>query len=177
MTLLPASFWRDQNSVPLTIDGIISVDSQVLIGSGVTVAVPIFSIIGAVQIQAIWGIVTTALGNNTAAAFRFNDGSAQSDITLATGTTLTGVPQNSLIVKKGLAAAAVTLLSASQERVSEPTTLETWYFSPFVLVEKTGNVATNIEFVYTTTDTPTTGAIDFYIRWLPLTKIANVTSF
>ena len=177
MTLLPVSFWRDQNSVPLVIDGIISVNSKILVGNNTTVAVPIFGIVGAVQVQAIWGVVTTVLGaNNTAAAFRLNDQTAQSDITLSTGTTLSAAVAGSLIVKKGLAAAAVTLLTAAQERVSEPTTLETWYFSPFVTVQKTAGVATNIEFVYTTTDAPTSGAIDFYLRWLPLTQTASVTN-
>lgn len=176
MTILSVSFWRDQNSVPLVIDGIISVNSKILVGNNTTVAVPIFGIVGAVQVQAIWGVVTTVLGNNTAAAFRLNDQTAQSDITLVTGTTLTSAAAGSLIVKKGLAAAAVTLLTSAQERVSEPTTLETWYFSPFVTVQKTAGVATNIEFVYTTTDTPTTGAIDFYLRWLPLTQTASVTN-
>lgn len=176
MSLLPASFWRDQNAVPLVMDGIISLDTQTLVGSNATVAVPIFGITGSVQVQAIWGVVTTVLGaNNTAAYWRLNDTTAQSDITLNTGTTLTGAAAGSTLVKKGLAAAALTLLTSAQERVSEPTTLETWYFSPFVVVKKNA-VATNIEFVYSTTDTPTSGVIDFYLRWLPLTKDANITS-
>lgn len=176
MTLLPDAFWRDSNSVPLVIDGIISVSSKTLTGNNATVAVPIFTIAGAVQVQAIWGVVTTVLGaNNTAAAFRLNDATAQSDITLAAGTTLSAAAAGSIIVKKGLAAAAVTLLTSAQERVSEPTTLETPYFSPFVVLPKTA-VTTNIEFVYTTTDTPTSGVIDFYLRWLPLTKTTLVTA-
>lgn len=176
MPTLTSSFWRDANRVPIAIDGIITTDSQTLVGSNTTVAVPIFTITSAVQIQGIWGVVTTVLGsNNTAAYFRLNDSAAQSDITLSTGTTLSSAAVGSIIVKKGLAAAAVTLLTSAQERVSEPTTLETPYFSPFVVVAKTA-VTTNIEFVYTTTQTPTTGAITFYVRWLPLATDSAVTA-
>lgn len=34
--------------------------------------------------------------------------------------------------------------------------------------------ATNIEFVYSTPDTPTSGQIQFFIRWLPLSIDASV---
>ena len=127
--------------------------------------------------NALYGVVTTVLGvNNTAAYWRLNDGTAQSSITLSTGTTLTAAPVGSMIVKKDVASAALTLLSSSQERVSEPTTLETLYFSPFVVQQKTGAVATNIEFVYSTTDNPTTGAIQFYLGWIPLTSTSSVAA-
>lgn len=175
MATISAAYWRDANRVPITTDGIVSVDSQILVGNNTTVSVPLFTITGMVEVRAIWGVVTTVLGsNNTAAYFRLNDQTAQSDITLSTGTTLSAAAVGSIIVKKGLAAAAVTLLTSAQERVSEPTTLETTYFSPFVAVAKNG-ATTNIEFTYTTTNAPTTGAIDFYIRWLPLSQTATVT--
>lgn len=128
------------------------------------------------MVNSLFGVVTTVLGNNTAAYWRLNDASAQSNITLNTGTSLTGAVAGAVIVKKGLAAAALTLLNADQERVSEPTTLETMYFSPFVAVQKTGGVATNVEFVYTTSDTPTTGAITFYLGWIPLSSDGSVAS-
>ncbi len=165
---------RDDNDVPVYSPGLTTTDTQTLVGNGTTVAVPIFSITGTISVQAIWGVVTTVLGNNTAAYWRLNDGSAQSSITASSGTALTSAPVGSTIVKKDLASAALTLLSASQERVSEPTTLETVYFSPFVVLQKTGNVATNVEFVYTTSDTPTTGVIKFYIQWFPLSSGATV---
>jgi hypothetical protein len=174
MASIAASYFRDANRIPITTDGIITTDSQTLVANNATAAVPIFTVVGLVEVRGIWGVVTTVLGsNNTAAYFRLNDATAQSDITLATGTTLSSAAVGSIIVKKGLAAAAVTLLTSAQERVSEPTTLETTYFSPFVVVPKTA-VTTNIEFVYTTTNTPTTGAITFFLRWLPLSTDANV---
>lgn len=171
-----ASYFRDANSIPITTDGVVSVDTQTLIGNNTTVNVPIFTIQGSVEVRGLWGVVTTVLGaNNTAAYWRVNDQTNQSNITLNTGTALSAAPVGSLIVKKGLAAAALTLLSASQERVSEPTTLETPYFSPFT-VTALPTATTNIEFTYSTTDTPTSGQIQFFLRWLPITTNSNVLS-
>lgn len=171
-----AGFLHDANHVPLTQYGFLNVDSQTLVGSGATVDVPIFGITGQVQVNALWAVVTTALGNNTAAAFRLNDGTAQSDITLATGTTLTAAPVGSLLVRRQSAGSAVTLLSASQEQIQDPATSTSFTFIQFVAVQKTGAVTTNIEFVYTTSDTPTTGALTFYLGWYPLVPGSNVTS-
>ncbi len=168
------AYSRDANHVPITTDGLVTSDSQTLIGNNTTVNVPIFTIQGSVECRGLWGVVTTVLGsNNTAAYWRVNDQTNQSNITVNTGTTLSAAPVGSLIVKKGLAATALTLLSASQERVSEPTTLETPYFSPFVITALP-TATTNIEFTYSTTNAPTTGVIQFFLRWLPLTNNANV---
>lgn len=158
----------DDNEKPVAGPGVFIQNSKTLVGTGAATVVPIFTVVGSVQILAIWGVVTTALGaNNTAAYWRLNDATAQSNITVNTGTTLSAAPIGSVIVKKDLASAALALLSSSQERVSEPTTLETPYFSPFVAVAKTA-VTTNIEFVYSTTDNPTTGAITFWCQYLPI---------
>lgn len=142
--------------------------------SNTTVNPPIFHITGSVEILGIWGIVTTVLSSNiTAAYLRLNDQAAQVNITLNTGTTFSSVAAGSTVVKNGLAAAAITLINNSAGRVNEPTTLETTFFSPFTIVKKTAAV-TDIEFVYTTTNTPATGAIQFFVRWLPLSADANI---
>lgn len=168
------TFYRDANYVPITADGVVSVKEQTLSGSNATVSTALFRITGVVEVRALYGNVTTALGSNiTAAYYRLNDQTAQPDITLATGTTLSAVAAGSSIVKKGLAGAAVTLLNNSAGRVSEPTTLETPYFSPFVVVKKTA-ANTDIEFTYTTTNTPTTGVIQHFLHWLPKSADANV---
>jgi hypothetical protein len=175
MATVSASFYRDQNYVPITTDGVVSATSKTLVANNTTAHVPIFGITGSVEIRGLWAVVTTVLGNNTAAYFRVNDGTNTPAITVSSGTTLTSAPVGSLIVKKGLAAAAVTLLSAAASTVSEPTTLETPFFSPFVVTQLTAGVATNIEFTYTTSDTPTSGVIQFFLRWLPLSQGANIT--
>lgn len=167
---------RDDNDSPVALAGLVVSNSKTLVGNNTTVNVPIFHITGSVIVNALYAVVTTVLGaNNTAAYFRLNDQAAQSDITLSTGTALSAAPVGSILVKKGLAAAAVTLLSSSQERVSEPTTLETLYFSPFVAVQKTAGVTTDIEFTYTTTDTPTSGTLSFYVQYIPLGQGSKVT--
>lgn len=167
----------DDNAKPVQWNsGLLRSDSQTLSANNTTANVPIFSITGTVIVNALYGVVTTALGNCTAAYFRLNDGTAQSNITLNTGTTLTASAVGSSIVKKDLATAAVALISSSQERVSEPTVAEGNYFSPFVAQQKTGAVATNIEFVYTTTDTPTSGAITFFVSWYPLSAGSSITA-
>jgi len=172
-----ASFAVSQNRTPITQNGLASTDIQTLTGNNATPVVPIFGITGTVLVNALYGVVTTVLGaNNTAAYWRLNDGTAQSSITASSGTTLSAASVGSMIVKKDLASAALSLISASQERVSEPTTLETLYFSPFIVQQKTAGVATNIEFVYSTTDTPTSGVIQFYLGWIPLTSTSNVTA-
>lgn len=168
------SFFRDANHVPITTDGIPVVATQTLVASGATAATPIFDITGNVEVRALWAVVTTTLGaNQTAAFWRLNDQTAQPAITLATGTAISGAVAGSSIVKKGLAAAALVYNNNSAGRVTEPTTVETTYFSPFVITQKTA-AATNIEFVYTTSDTPTSGVLQHFIRYLPLSVDANV---
>lgn len=170
------SLWRDANHNPIQVGGVVTRTSKTLTGNATTVNVPIFSITGTVNVVGLYGVVTTDLGaNNTAAYWRLNDQTAQPAITLATGTTLSGVKAGSVIVKKGLAAAALVLLDNSAGRVSEPTTLETTYFSPFVATKKTA-AATNIEFTYTTTDAPTSGVIQFFAVWLPVSADGQVTA-
>lgn len=148
--------------------GIINSVEKTLSANNATLAVPLFRITGIVHVFGIWAVVTTVLGSNVTAAYlRLNDQTAQSDITLATGVTLSSAAVGSLLIKKGLAGAALTLLTSAQERVSEPTTLETLLFSQFALVKKPG-ANTDIEFVYSTTNTPTSGKIKFYARYFPL---------
>lgn len=168
--------WIDANHKAIQVGGVVSRKSLTLSGSNTTVASPIFTVTGTVNVVSLYGVVTTDLGaNNTAAYWRLNDQTAQPAITLATGTTLSGVKAGSTIVKKGLAGAALTLLDNSAGRVSEPTTLETTYFSPFVATKKTAAL-TQIEFVYTTTDTPTSGVIQFFAVWLPVSADGALTA-
>jgi|SRR5882757_3900640 len=169
-----ASLWRDANHNPIQVGGVVSRKSQTLSGSNTTVSTALFGITGTVMVTGLYGIVTTDLGaNNTAAYWRLNDQTAQVNITLNTGTTLSAIKAGSTIVKKGLAAAALILLDNSAGRVSEPTTLETTYFSPFVVMKKTA-AATNIEFTYTTTDTPTSGVLQHFLIWMPISADAAV---
>lgn len=170
-----APLWRDSNNYPIQIGGVVSQKSQTLSGSNTTVVTPIFRITGTVSVVALYGVVTTTIGaNHTAGLYRLNDQTAQVAIT-ASGATLSGLAVGTTVVKKGLAAAALTLLDNAAGRVSEPTTLETTYFSPFVVMKKTG-ANTDIEYSYATTDTPTSGVIQHFLVWLPISRDAAVTA-
>jgi hypothetical protein len=150
--------------------------SQTLSASGATAATAIFGVTGCVEVLRLWGVVTTTLGaNHTAAAYRLNDQTAQVDITLNTGTALSAAAAGSVIAKAGLAAAAVVLINNSAGRVNEPTTLETTYFSPFVLTKKTA-ATTNIEYRYTTSDTPTSGVIQHFVEWRPVSADGSLVA-
>lgn len=144
--------------------------SLTLVASGETLAAPLFTLTGSVLVNRLWGVVTTDLGSNhTAAYWRLNDQTAQIALTLATGTTLSSIKAGSVIVKKGLVGAALTKLDNAAGAVSEPTTLETMFFSPIVLVKKTAAL-TQVEYVYTTNQSPTTGVIEFFASYMPLSS-------
>lgn len=155
--------------------GITSTNSQTLSGSNTTVVTPLFRISGTVEVRALYAVVTTVIGaNHTAGFYRLNDQTAQVSITTS-GATLSGLAVGTTIIKKGLAAAAITLLDNAAGRVSEPTTLETSIFTPFVVMKKTG-ANTDIEYSYATTDTPTSGVLQHFLRWVPLSVDANVVA-
>lgn len=172
---IQGSLWTDRNQKAVQIDGVTSVKSQTLTGSGATVNTPIFRITGTVEIRALWAVVTTVIGaNHTGGLYRLNDQTAQVAIT-ATGATLSGLAAGTTIAKKGLAAAALTLLDNAAGRVSEPTTLETIVFSPFVVMKKTG-ANTDIEYQYATTDAPTSGVLQHFVTWVPRSQDATVVA-
>lgn len=165
---------RDNNDNAVQIGGMVTSNTIVLSANNTTANVPVFHITGTVNILGLWGVVTTVIGaNHTGGLFRLNDQTAQVAIT-ATGVTLSGLAVGTTFVKKGLAAASATLLDNAAGRVSEPTTLETLVPSPFIAMKKTG-ATTDIEYQYATTDTPTSGAIQFFALWYPISQDGNVT--
>lgn len=175
MTNTTSAFLHDANHTPITWRGLITPSSKTLSGSNTTTAVPIYTVTGQVEITALYGVITTALGNNTAAYWRTNDGSTQNNITLNTGTALTNAIVGGVISKKAGVGTALTLTAGTSAQVAESATAGATYFQDFVLYANP-LVTSNIEFVYTTTDTPTTGAITFYCRWVPLTSGSSVAS-
>ena len=141
-------------------------------GDNETVVTPIFTIIGVVMITRIWGIVTTTFGaNHTDAHWRINDQTATDQvITKATTLDLSAISAGACIFKHGLATAVAKYASADAAVSIEPTTLETQMFTPFVVTQKTGDIQTDIEYVYTTTNEPTEGAMRFYVSYFPLSS-------
>ena len=167
---------RDANYVPVTNMGFHSVAPQTLDGSNTTVAESVFRVTGSVKVLALYGIVTTALGSNiTAAHWRTYDQTATLPISAAAGTTLSSFAVGSLITRKSLVTVALTGDNASAAKVTDPVAATAPdVFMPFIVTQKTGSVTTDIQFVYTTTNTPTSGAIEHHLGWLPLTEGSSV---
>jgi len=167
-----SSFWRDTNRVPILGHGLVVSKTLTFTGDDATVATSVFDVTGTVEVLKLWGIVTVVLGaNQTDCHFRINDHTATSEIiTKATTLTLSDAPVGSLIAKTGLITAVATYETAAAGAFYEPTTLQTNLFTPFVVIQKTASIVTHIEWVYTTTDDPTSGSIQFFAGYLPLSE-------
>lgn len=135
----------------------------------------LWTVTGAVEILKLGGIVTTVLGSNvTAAHWRIDDQTAQPVITAAAGTTLSSAAAGSVILKTGLAAAALTLIDNSAGRVNHGAAIADNMHCPFIVTKKL-NATTTIDFRYTTTNTPTSGVIQFYIEYVNLSVDGALT--
>jgi hypothetical protein len=150
--------------------------TQTLSGSNTTVATPLFRVTGTVKITELYAVVRTAIGvNNTAAHWRINDQTAQVAISLATGTALSGLPAGTTLTRHSLVSVALKADSAAAAKVIDPVAATApAVHMPFEVVQKTGGVQTDIEFVYTTTDTPTTGVIQHFVEWQPMSEGASL---
>jgi len=169
---------RDANRVPIVSDGLVSITSSTLSASNTTASNIIFNLTGSIQVLALYGVVTTVLSSNiTAAHYRLNDQTAQPVISAAAGTTLSSAAVGSVIMRKALAATALTFIDSAAARITESSAVNLGFSSPFVLTQKTGGIQTDIEFRYTTTNTPATGVIQFILKWLPISTDAAVITF
>ncbi len=178
MPTLTSAYWRDANRIPVTTDGLVATSTQSLSANNTTASVPIFTVTGTVEIRGLWGVVTTVLSSNiTAAYYRLNDQTAQPAISLATGTTLSSAAVGSIISRGRLAATALAFIDTAAGRVTEASAVNLQYFSPFLLTQKTGGIKSDVEFTYTTTNTPATGAIQFFIKWLPISTDGAITGY
>lgn len=177
MATIQAALPRDANRVPIQ-NGLLLTKELTLSANNTTANVPIFTVTGAVEFIGIWGIVTTALSSAiTAAYLQINDQTSTPDITLATGTTLSSFAVGSLITRRSLVSVAVTGTNSSAGAVVDPIAATApSFFMPFAVVQKAGGILTQIEFVYTTTNTPASGAIKWYARWFPLSDDGNVAA-
>lgn len=175
MAVKSSNYWLEQIAgnmgAPVT-------KTQTLSGNNTTVATPLFRVTGSVKVVGIYGVVTTALGSNiTAAYLRLNDQTAQVAISLATGVTLSSFAIGSLITRKSIVSVALTGDNASAAKVTDPVAATAPdVLMPFAVTQKTGGVQTDIEFVYTTTNTPTSGVIKWYARWMPLSEGATLVA-
>jgi len=168
---------RDDNGVALQLGGFRTQTSLTLDASNETKVEPLFRVTGSIQVNKLYGIVTTTVGaNHTAAYWRLNDQTAQEDISLNTGTTVSSAGVGSLLTRRSIATAALVLVNSTAGHVSDPVAATAPdYFMPFTFTQKVGSVNTDIEYVYTTTTEPTTGVIQFFLVWQPLSSNAAVS--
>lgn len=177
MTQYTASLSRDANYVPIQAYGFGSQKSQTLSGSNATVSTPLFRITGNIVVKALYGTITTTLGANvTATYWRTNDQTAQINISLNTGTAISAAAVGSQITRLSTAGVALVFDNTSAAKVRDPVAATAPdVFMPFEVMQKVGGINTDIEFTYSTTDTPTSGVIQHTLRWLPVSDNANVT--
>ena len=151
--------------------------TQTLTGNNTTVATPLFRITGSVHISQLYSVITTALGSNvTATHWRINDPTAQVAISLATGTTLSSLPAGTMLTRHSLVSVALKADTAAAAKVIDPVAATApAVCMPFEIVQKTGGVQTDIEFVYTTTNTPTSGVIQHFVEWQPMSEGASLS--
>jgi len=172
------AFWRDANYIPVTEHGIVVTKTLTFTGSNTTVATPIFTVTGVVEVKKIWGVCLVAFGAaHTNAHWRVNDQTATDQIiTKATTLTLNAINPGAVIFKSGLITAVATYKTSAAGSVYEPTTLQTSPYTPFIVTQKTGDIQTDIEYVYTTTDTPTSGSMQFFVGYVPLSDGADIAA-
>ncbi len=148
--------------------------SITLSASGTTASVDVFTLTGSVLIHAMWAEVATLIGvNHTAGFLRLDDASAQVNIT-ASGVTISAFQAGSIVVKEGLAATALTGLRSDQIRLSEPAAAGDPALQAFIVTADAA-ATSNIEYRYTTSDTPTSGVLRWHAIWEPLSDDGNLS--
>lgn len=152
------------------------VNTITLDASGATKSHVCFTVTGSVLVHGIWGVVTTTIGvNHTAGHLRTDDQTAQIVLSEAvTGVALSGLAVGTLVSKTALLAVALTLDSNAVGAITEPASAGQELLSPFIVVKKTGAVTT-IDYRYTSSDTPTSGAIEWHALWEPLSSDGALT--
>lgn len=148
--------------------------SKAIDANNTTASITLWTITGSIMVSALYGIVETTLGSNhTAAHFRLNDGTVTPAITLASGTTLSSFTDQSTLI----ANASGNSIFADNAATNPPNrnigTLRHVTLSAYGLGAKNGGTTT-IEYRYTTTNTPTSGQIGFYVHWRPLSNGATL---
>jgi len=153
-----------------------SLKSITLVANNTTASMTLFTVTGTVLVHAIIGEVTTLIGSNhTAGHLRTNDQTATLDITLATGITLSALAVGTVVYKESLTAVALKLLDNAAAKFEEPAAAGTIAHSPFI-VQKKATAVTTIDYRYTTTNTPTTGAILWRAIWERITQDGNLAT-
>lgn len=138
--------------------------SKALAGSGATEVINLFSIVGAVNIKKIYGIVTeaTTLTNMTDCHWNVNDGAGDYPITKTTTCTMSSAIVGSVLTKLDAVTAVAYLKDGVAGGVVEGTSAVIPY--EFMVIQKSAT-ATYIQFIYTTTDAPIDATMKFIVEY------------
>lgn len=152
-------------------------NSKTLSANNTTANVAVFGITGTVRFLKLYAVVTTVIGaNHTGGYFNLYDQTARTNITLNTGgITLSALVAGTWFGKVGLAGAVGTVKSAATGLLIEPTTLETFEFSEFVAIKK-NTAVTEVDYTYSTTDTPTSGVLQFFAEYQPISADGSLSA-
>jgi hypothetical protein len=141
-------------------------NSTTLDASNTSKSYNIFQVVGSVYVSQLVGEVTTVLSaNHTDCHCLLYSTSASEVISKATTLTLSAAPAESVLIKNAAATSTLQYLAADQPRVSTPAAAN---LDEFVAVEDPA-ATTYIQFRHTTTDTPSSGVIKWYVYWIALT--------
>jgi len=151
--------------------------TKTLTANNTTAHVALFQVSGVIRMVKLYGVVTTTLGaNHTAAQFTIYDQTTRNPLTAASGApTASGYTPGSTVGALGLPSSAAIFESAAAA-FSGASSANQMVFQELIVGAKTGVVVSQIEYTYATTDTPTSGAIQFFIQWEPLSVGATVTA-
>jgi len=127
----------------------------------------VFEIVGAVQVNRIFGVVTTVLSADIGnLKLELDDGSNQADLTDVVAAS--SAPAGSLFLKEDDSAGALGLYGSDQIRLIEPTIRPNAdSLAPFDILAKSG-ASNYIRVNYS--GTATSGAIKWCVEWAPLSE-------
>ena len=134
----------------------------------------LYQVTGIVKVYYIYGIVDVVLAADVTDAYlEVDDAGAQTVLTLVAGAPdISAAPVGSYIVKSGLAGDILQYAPSTTSNVSE--VIRATVFSEFVVVQKTGGVATYIRLAYS--GAGATGKIHWYCKWEKMSRDANLVA-
>jgi len=150
-------------------------NTTTLAANNTTASVDIFELTGSVYVTRLWGIVTTVISTNIDAVhLRLDDGSTQVTMTGVAGVDISAFEAGSLLTKELIATGLLIISQADQPRLSEPnSTAAMPGFTDSCYVANPA-ATTDIEVRFSTTDAPSSGAIEWFAEWVPLSDDGNL---
>lgn len=146
-----------------------------LVGNNNTTRNLLWTVTGIVEIGVLFGVVTTQFSSNvTASWFSLYDATSDNAITSNTGVAMSSFNVNSRITMN---VSAVSSLADAQNGTTNPVAVDFGAgigFPGRCQVQKKTGATTRLAWLYTTTNTPSSGAITFYAHWRPVSKDGNL---